>query len=247
MGGWNRIAWKQNSYGNPSWMKSSFSFFKTSYTVLKWRLFLKSREQINFGPQILRWNRGNILFQWLVYLKRASLVAQMVKNLPAMLETWVQSLGGKIPWRRKWQPIQYSCLENYMERGVWWAIVQGVSESDRTERLTLSFHIKKNDQLFTFRLIHSIMSDCDPMGCSLPGSSVHIILQARILEWVAIPFSRGSSWPRDGTQVSRIAGRFFTIWATRESQIVDYFDINVFNRGLVDIRAWSMLLLFLLK
>ena len=52
------------------------------------------------------------------------------------------------------------------------------------------------------------------MVCSLPGSSVHGILQARILEWVAIPFSRGSSWPRDRTRVSRIAGRFFTIWAT---------------------------------
>ena len=52
---------------------------------------------------------------------------------------------------------------------------------------------------------------CDPMSCSLPGSSVHGILQARILEWVAIPFSRGSSQPRDGTQVSHIAGVFFTV------------------------------------
>ena len=55
---------------------------------------------------------------------------------------------------------------------------------------------------------------CNPMDCSPPGSSVHGILQARILEWVAIPFSRGSSWPRDGTWVSRMAGRFFTVWAT---------------------------------
>ena len=53
------------------------------------------------------------------------------------------------------------------------------------------------------------------MDCSPPGSSVHEILQARILEWVAIPFSRGSSWPRDQIWVSCIAGRFFTIWATR--------------------------------
>ena len=58
---------------------------------------------------------------------------------------------------------------------------------------------------------------CDPMGYSLPGSSVHGILQARILKWVAIPFFRGSSWPRDQTWVSLIAGRFFTIWATREA------------------------------
>jgi len=49
------------------------------------------------------------------------------------------------------------------------------------------------------------------MECSLPGFSVHGILQARILEWVAMPSSRGSSQPRDGTQVSHIAGGFFTI------------------------------------
>ena len=58
---------------------------------------------------------------------------------------------------------------------------------------------------------------CDPMDCSPPGSCLHGILQARILEWVAIPFSRGSSWPRDRTQVSCIAGGFFTVWATGES------------------------------
>ena len=52
---------------------------------------------------------------------------------------------------------------------------------------------------------------CDPMDCSLPGSSVCGILQASILEWVAIPFSRASSQPRDQTGVSCIAGRFFTI------------------------------------
>ena len=50
---------------------------------------------------------------------------------------------------------------------------------------------------------------CDPMGCSLLGSSVHGILQARILERVAIPFSRGSSWLRGWIQVSFIASRFF--------------------------------------
>ena len=48
---------------------------------------------------------------------------------------------------------------------------------------------------------------CDPMDCSLPGSSLHGILQARVLEWVVISFSRGSSRPRDRTQVSRIPGR----------------------------------------
>ena len=58
---------------------------------------------------------------------------------------------------------------------------------------------------------------CNPINCSLPGSSIHGIFQARVLEWVAISFSRGSSQPRDQTQVSHIAGRHFTIWATRVS------------------------------
>ena len=56
---------------------------------------------------------------------------------------------------------------------------------------------------------------CDPMDYSLPGSSVQDILQARILERADISISRGSSQPRDQIQVSHIAGRFFTIWATR--------------------------------
>ena len=56
------------------------------------------------------------------------------------------------------------------------------------------------------------------MDCSLPGSSVHGILQAWILQRVAVSFSREPFEPRDQTQVSHIAGGFFTIWATREAQ-----------------------------
>ena len=58
---------------------------------------------------------------------------------------------------------------------------------------------------------------CNPMDSSQPGSSVHGIFQARILEWVAISFSRGSSQPRDQTWVSCIVGTRFTFWATRKS------------------------------
>ena len=60
---------------------------------------------------------------------------------------------------------------------------------------------------------------CDPMDCSLPGSSVCGILQTRISEWVAIPFSRGSFQPRDKIQVSCIASRLFTIRAIRVAQV----------------------------
>ena len=59
---------------------------------------------------------------------------------------------------------------------------------------------------------------CHPMDCSLSGSSVHRILQARIMEWVVISSSRASSRSRDQTQVSCTAGGFFAVWATREAQ-----------------------------
>ena len=74
-------------------------------------------------------------------------------------------------------------------------------------------------------VIQLCLTLCKPMGYTLSGFSVHGSLQVRILEWVANPFSRGSSWPRDRTWVSCIASRFFTIWATRET-LVDY-DISI--------------------
>ena len=70
---------------------------------------------------------------------------------------------------------------------------------------------------------------CNTMGYSSPGSSAHGIFQARILERVAISFSRGSSWPREQTRVSRIAGRFFAVWATREALIYIYLKIYIWN------------------
>ena len=79
---------------------------------------------------------------------------------------------------------------------------------------------------FPFSLCVLVTQSCltsDPKDCS---SSVHGILQARILEWVAFPFSRGSSRLRDGTQVSCIAGGFFTVWATRGALPFPYFTLN---------------------
>ena len=87
--------------------------------------------------------------------------------------------------------------------------------------------ILRSHQLFSRELLFHVLkwsevaqscpTLCNPMDCSLPGFSIHGILQARILEWVTISFSRGSSWPRDQTQVSRIAGRRFNLWATKEA------------------------------
>ena len=70
-----------------------------------------------------------------------------------------------------------------------------------------------HDDTLEVKVAQSCPTLCDPMDCI-----VHGILQARILEWVAFPFSRGSSQPRDRTQVSHIAGELFTSWAKREAQ-----------------------------
>ena len=75
------------------------------------------------------------------------------------------------------------------------------------EKLCLKMKVKVNVRVTQLCLIF-----CNPMDYT-----VHWILQARILEWVAFPFSRGSSQPRDRTQVSHIAGGFFTSWVTREA------------------------------
>ena len=83
---------------------------------------------------------------------------------------------------------------------------------------------------------HLVWLFCDPVDCSPPGSSVHGILLARILEWVAYPFSRGFSQPRNQTGVSCIAGGFFTSWATREAPSWIYlFIFGQFNRSVSEL------------
>ena len=80
------------------------------------------------------------------------------------------------------------------------------------------------------------------MDCSPPGSLVRGISQAWILEWVAISFSRGSSWPRDGTWVSRIVGRCFTVWTTREVHQNHRRVVVSFKRMSVEIfYRWNLL------
>ena len=76
-------------------------------------------------------------------------------------------------------------------------------------------------------LLSRVWFFCDPMDCSPSRLLCPVgFSQARILEWVAISFSRGSSWPRDRTQVSRISGRRFNLWATREALIVATFNFG---------------------
>ena len=123
---------------------------------------------------------------------------------------WVR----KIPWRRKQQPTP--------------VFLPGKSHGQRSLAGYSSWDCKDWTCAHTRTHTHR-HAESESEGHSVVSNSlwphvhghvhiVHGILQGRILEWVAFPFFRGSSWPRDQTQVSCIAGRFFTSWATREAQ-----------------------------
>ena len=128
--------------------------------------------------------------------------------------------------------LQCFCLENPQEqRSLEGFSPWGCKESDTTGWLST-----QHTQIFRSTIIGSrgecvillfscvwlfaTLTLCNPMDCSLPGSFVHEISQARILEWVAISFSRGSSWSRDWTQVSCIARWILYHWVTRKGQCV---------------------------
>ena len=121
-----------------------------------------------------------------------------------------RSLGGE-----KGNSLKYSCLGNATDRGVWWAIVHGVARDahDLAIKPPPGSYI---ENAFKYSVSESEVAQscptlCDPMDCSLSGSPVHGIFQARVLEWIAISFSRGSSQHRNRTRVSRIAGGLFTV------------------------------------
>ena len=94
----------------------------------------------------------------------------------------------------------------------WWTGRPGVLRFMRSQRVRHNWATELNWKVCEVKVTQSCLTLCDPMEYI-----VHGILQARILEWVAFPSSRGSSQTRDWTQVSCIAGRFFTSWATREA------------------------------
>ena len=88
----------------------------------------------------------------------------------------------------------------------------------------------------------SYLTLCDPMDCSLPGFSVRGIFQLRVLEWVAISFSRASSQPRDQTMVSHIASRCFTLWATRAAQCL-FGRPNIDLEEVSQVAQWERIIL----
>ena len=119
-------------------------------------------------------------------------------------DPWV----GKIPWKRKWQPTPVFLPGKFREK----RSLVGYSPWGHKESDVLMPHYH-SPCVCILSCFSRVWLFCDPVDCSLPVSSVHGIFQARILEWVAISFSRGSSQPRDRTHVSYVSwigGRSFT-------------------------------------
>ena len=121
-----------------------------------------------------------------------------------LMETWM------------WIPLMTSDIEHFFMHflvicGLTWHSSSGFS----------AFRVSLSHSSFLVKVLAAqlCLTLCDPVDCCPPGSPANGILWARILEWVAMTSSRGSSWPRDRIRVSSIAGRFFTIWATREALI----------------------------
>ena len=108
--------------------------FKVFLHTPYWKLEIINYMEILTGIWFLYLNSPNVLL-W------ASLVALMVRSLPAMRETQVQFLSWEDPWRRKWQPTSVSCLENSIDGGAWWAIIHGVAKLVSTEQLILGTEI----------------------------------------------------------------------------------------------------------
>ena len=117
---------------------------------------------------------------------------------------------------------QVRCLQSFLEK-----FFQDVSTTIWTEKI-LGSHFHCSQEMVPVVGWKMKVKSCptlyDPMDCSLPGSSVHSIFQAIVLEWIAISFSSRSSRPRDRTQVYRIVDRRFTVWASR--------DLHLYNQEL---------------
>ena len=141
------------------------------------------------------------------YVLWASQVALVVKKSPAnaghIRDTGSIPGLGRSSGEGNGNPLQYFCLKNSMDRGAWWTAVYGVAELDMTE------HSRAGTQPMT---CSEVVSDSlQTHGLYIPpGSSVHGVLQAKILEWVTISFSRGSSQIRDQTHFSYIGRQILT-------------------------------------
>ena len=197
----DRRAWHANIHGvsKSQTQLSDWLTITTSFSVIPWFFFLFT--VITYTNKVLsRWCSGIESHCQYRRCKRC--------RFP-----WVW----KIPWGGNDNTHQYSCLENPMEKGAWQATYSpwGHKESDTTEdacTYKYKYNLNKNIIVNKVKVVQLCPTFCDPMD-----GTVHGIFQARIQEWLAVPFSRGSSQSRNQTRVAWIAGGLFTSWATREA------------------------------
>ena len=139
----------------------------------------------------------------------------MVSVTSCIMQTWLQHVSfHRLFWNLTLMlPLQGRGSLSPLREPERTFMPKSAKSSAQTMLGLLRLEVINTTVFFSFR--HSVVSNSlQPVDCIPPGSSVHRLLQARIQEWVTIPFSRGSSPLRNWTLVSCIAGRFFTIWTT---------------------------------
>ena len=161
---------------------------------------------------------------WNNYLPGCASGKQLPANAGDIRDVKLIPGSGGSPVEGHGNLLQYSSLENPTDRGAWQATIRGIAKG-QTQLKQLHTHSKnsvfwpshllsctnsvfiKSSAVLDFVRVHAkslqwCQTLCNPVDCSPPGFSVHGVLQARILEWVIMPSSRGSSWSRDWTHVS---------------------------------------------
>ena len=168
------------------------------------------------------------IYDNLIYINGASLVAQRLKHLLAMWEM-VQSLG-----REDTLEKEMATHSSTLAWRIPWTEEPGRLQSTGSQRVRHDWATSLSLSLYIYIKVAANLCPtlCNLMGYSMPHSSVHLISQARILEWVAICFYRGSSWPRNQTHISCIGRQILYCWTTskRSSHCTNVYKCLSFMR-----------------
>jgi len=164
----------------------------------------------------------------------------MQKTMQKPLTVWIPTNCGKFLdmgildhltcLLRKLYAYQEATVQTRHGKTDWFKIGKGVCQGCILPSCLINLRMK-------LLAAQSCLSLCEPINYNAPGFSVKRNLMVRILKWIVIPFSSVSSWHRDWTQVSSIACKFFTIWATREALYVEFNSVQ-FNCSVVSDSLW---------
>ena len=237
---WNgHVAWKRNKLLPPWATEVLVSFDVKAWFSLSWwiRKVLKFTQwQILDSNTNLQESKMNALNPINEAMSQINL-GDLSCALEIILVISIVSKRSRL-WLELWKPVNHS---DSVFNSYWPRSIQKDLYVLNVKKFRHLFCVWFCRRIFTFNFLlcmcaqslQSCPTICNPMNYSPPGSSVHKILQARILEWVAIINSRGSSQPRDWTRVSCIAGGFVTNWATREafvSQVNSIYDSRLLRK-----------------